>query len=58
MSLEIGERVLFQEVDWQAIETDGRPRDGEVDFVVAHLDRGILIMERWMDHASLAAKIQ
>jgi len=56
MSLEIGQRVVFHGVDWQSIETDGRPRDGEADFVVAHLERGILNMERWMDHASLAAK--
>ena len=55
MSLEIGERVVFHGVDGQAIETDGRQRDGEGDSVVAHLERGILIMERWMDHASLVA---
>jgi hypothetical protein len=37
--------TVFHSVDWQSIEADGRPRDGEADFVVAHPQRGILVME-------------
>lgn len=37
--------TVFHSVSWQSIESNGRPRDGEADFVVAHPQRGILVME-------------
>lgn len=37
--------VVFHGVSWQAIDGDGRPRDGEADFVIGHPDRGIMILE-------------
>jgi hypothetical protein len=37
--------TVFHSVDWQSLEADGRPRDGEADFVIAHPQRGILVME-------------
>lgn len=37
--------TVFHSVNWQSLEPDGRPRDGEADFVIAHPKRGILVME-------------
>lgn len=37
--------TVFHSVHWQSLDGEGRPRDGEADFVIAHPDRGILIME-------------
>lgn len=39
------EYVVFHSVHWQALDGDGRPRDGEADFIIAHPRRGILILE-------------
>ncbi len=36
--------VVFYSVAWQA-RKDGRTRDGEADFVIAHPDLGILVLE-------------
>jgi hypothetical protein len=37
--------TVFHSVNWQALDGDGRPRDGEADFVIAHPKRGILVLE-------------
>jgi hypothetical protein len=37
--------TVFHSVAWQAIDVDGRPRDGEADFIIAHPDRGVLVLE-------------
>jgi hypothetical protein len=37
--------TVFHSVAWQSLEPDGRPRDGESDFVIAHPQRGILVLE-------------
>jgi len=37
--------TIFHGVAWQSLDTEGRPRDGEADFVIAHPQRGILVME-------------
>ncbi len=37
--------TVFHSVAWQSLDADGRPRDGEADFVIAHPDRGILVLE-------------
>lgn len=39
------EWVVFHRVKWLANDDLGRPRDGEADFVVAHPNRGILVIE-------------
>ncbi len=37
--------TVFHSVAWQSLDAEGRPRDGEADFVIAHPRRGILVME-------------
>lgn len=37
--------TVFHGVAWQSLDADGRPRDGEADFIIAHPQRGILVME-------------
>ena len=37
--------TVFYSVAWQARDREGRPRDGEADFLVAHAERGVLIVE-------------
>ncbi len=37
--------VVFHSVAWQAIGRNGRPQDGEADFVIAHPTNGILVIE-------------
>jgi hypothetical protein len=37
--------TVFHNVAWQSLDAEGRPRDGEADFVIAHPQRGILVME-------------
>ncbi len=37
--------VVFHQVAWIALFEGRRPRDGEADFVIAHPDRGILVLE-------------
>lgn len=37
--------TVFHSVAWQSLDPDGRPRDGEADFVIAHPRRGIPVME-------------
>lgn len=37
--------TVFHGVHWQALDGDYRPRDGEADFIIAHLQRGILVLE-------------
>jgi hypothetical protein len=37
--------TVFHSVAWQALDGNGRTRDGEADFVIAHPARGILVME-------------
>lgn len=37
--------LVFHSAAWLSPDTKGRPRDGEADFVIAHPQRGILIME-------------
>lgn len=36
---------VFYSVAWQSLDSAGRPRDGEADFIIAHPDRGILVLE-------------
>ena len=36
---------VFYSVKWQAASTRGIPRDGEADFVIAHADLGVLVLE-------------
>lgn len=37
--------IVFHGVAWPSLDAEGRPRDGEADFVIAHPQRGILVME-------------
>ncbi|BCX02765.1 MAG: DNA helicase [Candidatus Roseilinea sp.] len=37
--------AVFHSVAWQSVTADGRPRDGEADFVIAHPQNGILVIE-------------
>jgi hypothetical protein len=37
--------IVFHDVDWHSPGSDGRPRDGEADFVIVHPTRGILVLE-------------
>ena len=37
--------TVFHSVAWQSLDHEGRPRDGEADFVIAHPQRGILVLE-------------
>lgn len=37
--------VVFHSVHWLALDEQRRPRDGEADFVLAHPDAGILVVE-------------
>jgi len=36
---------VFHSVAWQSLDGEGRPRDGEADFVIVHPQRGILVLE-------------
>ncbi len=36
---------VFHSVAWQSLDRDGRPRDGEADFVIVHPKEGILVLE-------------
>jgi hypothetical protein len=37
--------TVFHSVAWQSLDDHRRPRDGEADFVIAHPQRGILVLE-------------
>jgi len=37
--------TVFHGAAWLSQDAEGRPRDGEADFVIVHLQRGILVME-------------
>ncbi len=37
--------IVFHSVAWLSLDGEGRPRDGEADFVIAHPRRGILVLE-------------
>lgn len=37
--------VVFHSVNWLGKDAEGRPCDGEADFVIAHPERGILVVE-------------
>jgi superfamily I DNA/RNA helicase len=37
--------IVFHSAAWLSQDRQGRPRDGEADFVIAHPQRGILVME-------------
>ncbi len=37
--------TVFHSVAWLSLDGEGRPRDGEADFVIAHPQRGILVLE-------------
>lgn len=37
--------VVFHHVGWQARDKRKHPQDGEADFVIAHPDRGVLVIE-------------
>lgn len=37
--------TVFHQVSWQAVDGQGRPRDGEADFIIAHPQRGIIVLE-------------
>ena len=37
--------TVFHSVAWQSLDGEGRPRDGEADFVIVHPKRGILVLE-------------
>ena len=37
--------TVFHSVAWQSLDGEGRPRDGETDFVIVHPTRGILVLE-------------
>jgi hypothetical protein len=37
--------VVFHHVGWQARDRRAHPRDGEADFVIAHPERGVLVIE-------------
>lgn len=36
---------VFHSVAWQALDREGRPRDGEADFIIAHPQLGVLVLE-------------
>lgn len=37
--------VVFHSVNWQTLDGRGLPRDGESDFIIAHPQRGIIVLE-------------
>jgi len=37
--------TVFHSAAWLSQDAEGRPRDGEADFVIVHPQRGILVME-------------
>ncbi|MDY7080257.1 MAG: ATP-binding domain-containing protein [Chloroflexota bacterium] len=37
--------IVFHSVAWLSLDGEGRPCDGETDFVIAHPQRGILVLE-------------
>jgi hypothetical protein len=37
--------TVFHAVAWQSLDEDGRRRDGEADFVIAHREGGVLVLE-------------
>ena len=37
--------TVFHSVPWLGLDENRRPRDGETDFVIAHPQRGILVLE-------------
>ncbi len=37
--------IEFHHLNWHGKDKEGRPRDGEADFVIAHPERGLLILE-------------
>lgn len=39
------EFLVFHHVNWHGKDEEGRPRDGEADFVIAHPQHGILVLE-------------
>ena len=40
-----GKHWVFYSVPWHKTERYGHPKDGEADFIVAHPDKGILVLE-------------
>jgi len=40
-----GKHRVFYSVPWHKTEKYGHPKDGEADFIVAHPDKGILVLE-------------
>ncbi len=40
-----GSYIVFHSVPWLGLDENRRPRDGETDFVIAHPQRGILVLE-------------
>ncbi len=37
--------LVFHHVNWHGRDEEGRPRDGEADFVIAHPQGGVLVLE-------------
>jgi len=37
--------TVFHSVAWHSLDSEGRPRDEEADFVIVHPTRGILVLE-------------
>lgn len=37
--------TVFHSARWQGLDAKGRPRDGEADFIIAHPQKGILVLE-------------
>lgn len=37
--------MVFHSARWQGVDNLGRPRDGEADFIIAHPQNGILVLE-------------
>ncbi len=37
--------VVFHHAKWQGLDKEGRPRDGEADFIIAHPEYGVLVVE-------------
>ena len=37
--------TVFHSVAWQSLSNEGSTRDGEIDFVIAHPERGVLVVE-------------
>lgn len=37
--------LVFHHVNWHGKDENGRPRDGEADFVIAHPQHGVLVLE-------------